>query len=308
MDVLVDCDPGIDDAVALAYLAGEALLGRVNLTGVTTVRGNLGVTETGRNAAFVLDQLSHSDVPVVRGADEPLTPLDAPVTATRAHGDDGLGGLHDPSHPDRATEPSISGTQDLLAETLTSSRPELLAIGPLTNLAQWFDTDPSIAPSLSRVVIMGGAFGDPSGNITPSAEYNFHLDGPAAAQVVASGAPVTLVPLDITTKVVIRPDDLEHLSDSPTGRFVRGLLAASMELHARFTDVDGCMMHDALAAAVMVDPTIVECTSGIVSVISDGDDRGHADLTSAAGGAVQVALGVNIDRARNQILESLSRL
>lgn len=308
MDVIVDCDPGIDDAVALAYLAGEALLGRVNLIGLNTVRGNLGVTETGRNAAFVLDQLSHSEVPVVRGADKPLIPLDAPVDATRAHGDDGLGGLHDPSHSDRAAEPSIRATQDLLAETLTGSRPELLAIGPLTNLAQWFNTNPSIAASLSHLVIMGGAFGDPAGNITPDAEYNFHLDGLAAAQVMASGAPVTLVPLDVTTKVVIGPDDLRHLSDSPTGRFVRGLLTASIELHARFTSLDGCMMHDALAAAVMVDPTIVECASGIVSVISDGDDRGHAELTPTADGPVQVALGVDVDRARNQIMESLSRL
>lgn len=308
MDVVIDCDPGIDDAVALAYLAGEQLAGRVRLSGVTTVNGNVDVTRTGRNAAFVLDRLGLVEVPVGRGAAAPLTPLAVPVDTSAAHGDDGLGGLHDPSHPDRSEGTSIGTTQDLLAGTPTGSRPELLAIAPLTNPARWFATDPSTARSLSRMVIMGGAFGDPAGNITRSAEYNFHLDGLAAARVMSSGAPITLVPLDVTTKVVIGPGDLHHLSDSAAGRLVRELLRAAMALHARFTGLDECMMHDALAAAIMVEPSLVEYTTAHVSVTTTGDDRGHTELTPASDGPVRVALQVDVDGARDQILGSLARL
>lgn len=317
VDVVIDCDPGIDDAIAIAYLTGEQSTGRTTLAAVTTVRGNLGVAETGRNAAFVLDRLGFGDVPVRRGAAEPLTTHDSGLNAIASHGGDGLGGLHDTAHPDRAEAPSMDRVFEMLGsatrgavdgQATGSTDTVLLATASLTNIASWFAEDPSAARSLRRLVVMGGAFGDPPGNITGSAEYNFHLDPVAAARVMASGAPITLVPLDVTSKVLIRPDDLERLSDSPRAHFVRRLLEASIRINGGRTGLDGCMVHDALAAAVAVDPSLVECVTGHVEVTVGRDKDGHSRLVPSPDGPVRVALAVDAELARNQIMESLARL
>lgn len=334
MDVVVDCDPGIDDAVALAYLAGEGLAGRVRLTGVTTVHGNVDVSTTGRNAAFVLDRLGLADVPVHLGSAEPLTPLGYKLDSTEFHGADGLGGMHDRggidgpgaihdglrphrskadnsnadgAHTDPTDGTSMEQTLAMLANSAGSGR-SLLALGPLTNVASWLGADPSAVGSLERLVVMGGAFGHPPGNVTSLAEFNFHVDGVAAAQVMASGALITLVPLDVTEQVLIRSADLIDLSDSPGGRMLRRLLTDAVRLHERRTGVDGCVMHDALAAAVLVDPSLVECTTGRVTVDTEGSARGHAELEPDLDGPVRVALGVDVRRARDQLIGSLARL
>ncbi len=307
MELYFDCDPGIDDAIVLAYLAGEQRLGRIQLTAVTTVRGNLGVVESGRNAAFMLDRLGLGEVPVYRGATEPLIPLDIDVDAVPFHGTDGLGGTHDPSHPDRSEPESIERVHDVFSEAAARSVP-VLATGPLTNVALAMERSPGLAAALPQLMVMGGAFGSPGGNITPVAEYNFHLDGLAAGRVSASGVPMTLIPLDITERVLIRTDDLNSIPTSPVGRLVRNLLLTSIETHRREMGVDGCIMHDALAAAVLLNPSLVEWTRGWLHVEATGDDRGHAELEVHPEGSVAVALDVDVEFARRTILEALSRL
>lgn len=307
VQLVVDCDPGIDDSIALAYLAGEQRAGRVGVAEVTAVRGNLHVAQTGRNAAFMLDRLGLEHVPVHRGASESLTPLGLELDATAFHGIDGMGGLYDPSHPDRSVSVSPKAVRDLLA-TSASEDGIVLAVGPLTNVALAFRHDPTLARSIRNLVVMGGAFGSPGGNITPRAEYNFHLDGLAAAEVMASGATITLIPLDATHRVLIRERDLGHISATSNGQFVRRLLEASIEIHARQMGLDGCIMHDAFAAAVAVDSTLVECNRGNVRVVADGAELGHSDFEPDLDGTVDVAVGVDADRARAQILDSLARL
>ena len=307
MELLIDCDPGIDDAIAIAYLAGEQQVGRVSLTAVTTVRGNLDASTSGRNAAFVLDRLGLQHVPVLRGAADPLTPLATQVDAEAFHGPDGLGGCHDHAHPDRSeSDTPLAVLRALLRAVETGHT--LLATGPLTNVALALRAAPELASSPNRIVVMGGAFGSPGGNITPTAEYNFHLDGLAAAEVATSGAPITLIPLDVTERVLISHADLAGLPESPVGRLVRRLLEASIHIHQREMGISGCIMHDALAAAVSVDPTLVGCTPGYLHVVPDGDDRGRCELAPDTEGPVDVALDVDVERARSVILESLSRL
>lgn len=317
VDIVVDCDPGIDDAIALAYLASEQLAGRLCLAGVTTVHGNVDVTMTGRNAAFVLDRLGLDDAPVHQGSADPLTPLGYELDTTAFHGVDGLGGVHDPSHPDRSrpdrvdTDAADGESMDPVLETLataTGAGHALLALGPLTNVASWFRADPCAPGSLEHLVVMGGAFGTPPGNITSMAEFNFHVDGEAASEVMASGSPITLVPLDTTEQVLIGLDDLVHLSGAPGGRMLREMLSFSIRSHRRHTGVEGCFIHDALAAAVLVDPSLAECTTGHVTVTPEGTARGHVDLEPDANGPVRVVLEIDVDRARDQILGSLARI
>jgi purine nucleosidase len=302
---VVDCDPGIDDAIALAYLAGERAAGHLGDMEVVAVGGNVGVDWTARNATYMLDHLGLHSVAVHRGAGEPLTPLATALDATAFHGHDGLGGLHDPRHPDRSTNADPDRLSSLFSTAVAGSS-ALLAIGPLTNLARWLRGPSPAVPR--RMVVMGGAFGHPGGNITPWAEYNFHLDGVAAQRVMASGLPLTVVPLDVSEQVLIRPGDLGALTSSPRGTLVRRLLEASIENHRREMGIDGCIMHDALAAAAVFDPSLLEYTRGHVDVVADGDLRGQCTLEPDPTGTIQVALGVEVERARSQILECLSRL
>jgi inosine-uridine nucleoside N-ribohydrolase len=196
--LLIDCDPGRDDAVALllACASPEAL----DLQAVTTVAGNVPLALTTRNARRVLEFAGRPEVPVHAGCPRPLVrPL---VTATHVHGDDGLGGasLPGPARP--------AGAEHAVAAIIRRVReaPEPLtiaALGPLTNLGCALVMAPDIATRVRDIVVMGGALA--GGNVTAGAEFNLFVDPHAAAVVLGCGAPLTLVPLDLTRRVV--PDD-----------------------------------------------------------------------------------------------------
>jgi purine nucleosidase len=299
----VDCDAGIDDAIALSYLAGERRSGRVDIRRVVSVAGNVDARTAARNAAFVLDRLGLDDVPVVEGSGRPLTPLGYELGGPAFHGTDGIGGQYERGHPQRAGRVEIG---DLARTYRGGDADAVLAIGPLTNVARVLPADGADTGPMPRLIVMGGAFGDPAGNVTPCAEFNFHLDATAADAVMTSGLPVTVVPLDVTMRVLITADDLGRLSDSPAGRMARGLLDASIRIHQEQMGLGGCIMHDALAAAIAVDPTLVTPTGHLVRVDTEGDRRGACTLGGP--GTVAVALEVDVERALDQILGSLALL
>lgn len=250
--VFVDCDPGIDDAVALAYLAARP---EVQILGVGAVFGNNTVTVTARNALRLLALYGRPDVPVAVGAGRPL--VQEPRLAEHVHGDNGLGDVELPE-PER--EPVAESAAELLVRLARENPGELdvLAVGPLTNLAIAIGLEPRLPELVRRLVVMGGAVEVP-GNVGSHAEANIVNDPEAAEVVFAAGFDLDLVALDITMKTVATSDWLDRLKEVPGERAER--TSAFLDFYADFYKgifgVRQCAMHDPLAAAVLADPHLV---------------------------------------------------
>ena len=201
--VIVDCDPGHDDAVALLLaLASPELDVRL----VSTVAGNTTIHKTTRNALTVLELAERTDVPVARGAARPLTRQ--PSVAEYVHGESGLDG---PSLSPPRTRPVDLDAVDAIAEAIRTS-PEkvtLVAMGPLTNIALLLAAHPAIAEGVARIVFMGGAVG--LGNRTPNAEFNIWADPEAAARVLETPVPITMIGLDVTHQALVGQIESDHL-------------------------------------------------------------------------------------------------
>jgi purine nucleosidase len=306
--LIVDCDPGIDDALALAVVAAQVRAGRVVLHGISAVGGNVGLDHTAANAGF-LSECFGLDVPVLAGAAIPLAGA-VPGDAAQVHGTDGLGGLRT-----GAVVPVPLATPTDLLALLRSMPPDgesggrvLLATGPLTNLAQVLELAPDLGGRVDRVVIMGGAFGDPGGNVTPHAEFNVWVDPEAWAVVAAAGLTLDVVPLDVTMKVVLDRADVDALVDGAGGpTLVSRIVAAGIDLYDALHGVPMCEMHDPLAAALVVDRDIAEWEPLDVAVSLDGHERGRTAPAGGTGtGTTRVALRVEVDRAREALLADLA--
>lgn len=269
-EILIDTDPGIDDALALLVAWGSP---GVRVVAVTTVAGNVPLATSTRNVFRLLD-LRRPAVPprVAAGAAAPLArPL---VTATRYHGADGLGDLDD--WPDAAAAPEPAGAVGLILDVVRRAPgpPTLVALGPLTNVALALDADRAALGRLGRVVAMGGAV-DVPGNVTPAAEFNFHVDPEAAARVLAAGLPLDLVPLDATRQAVLSRADLEAALAARPGPLAARIAAFSrpgfrVDLAAGGR---GMILHDPLAVAAALDPTLVQWEPVRLEVGPDGETR-----------------------------------
>src|ERR1700760_3312628 len=200
MPLIIDCDPGHDDAMALMLAVASPEL---ELTAVTTVAGNQTIEKVTANAIRVLD-VAGSDVPVAAGAHRAL--VHPAATAADVHGETGLDGPDLPP-PSRAPEPEHA--VELLARRLRERPHTLAAVGPLTNVALLLAVHPELAGRIERLVNMGGAGG--GGNVTPAAEFNIWADPEAAKRVFASELDLTMVGLDVTHKALLTPDHLEVL-------------------------------------------------------------------------------------------------
>lgn len=244
----LDCDTGIDDAMAIAYLlASEA----VELLGVGAVSGNVPAALGARNTLDLLSLAGRPDIPVALGAhDFQAAPFHG--GAPHVHGDDGIGGVQLP----RA---DVSVVDETAAEMIVrlaheqAGRLHVLAIGPLTNLAAALRLDPAIAGLVDHVTIMGGAALVP-GNVTAVAEANIHNDPEAAAEVFAAEWPITLVPLDATMASLIEAEDRDALlaSPRPVARAIGAMLDTYFDFYVRAFGRRTSALHDPLAAAIAV--------------------------------------------------------
>ncbi len=307
--LLMDCDPGIDDAIALLMIGELRRRDSIRLDIVTTVGGNVPVDQTTRNACFVLDRDGDDQTPVFAGAGQSLGGPGEHVDATRFHGPDGLGSCYEPDHrPPKGIGEASEEIRRRLQPEVGSEPCWILATGPLTNLAMALREDSKFVPTAERVIVLGGALGQPGGNVRPWAEYNFYCDSIAAAEVLTSGLPIELVPLDVTTRVIIEEQDAEELKDEGATLASR-LLKASISSHRLALGLDGCYMHDALAVAVLADPTIVRTRPLMLSVATNGNHRGHlaaCEPTNQHADFPTVAFDVDAARAKRAILDMLS--
>jgi len=267
--VIIDTDPGVDDAMAIALALASPEL---DVVALTTVFGNHHTPQTTRNALTIVEQLGRPHLPVIRGADGPIVrSFDRP--ATFVHGEDGLGdaGLRAPCGH---AQPNIRGAEYLVREVL-ARRDQLtfVALGPLTNLALGVLLEPEFVAHVSEVVVMGGAALTP-GNASPVAEANILADPESAEIVFNADWPVTMVGLDVTERVLIDDDWLDRLGavDSAPARLVTTTVGPYRHFHG---DLGGIHGHDAIAIAHLIDPDILELTPLALRVSTSGPADGE---------------------------------
>jgi purine nucleosidase len=289
--VLIDCDPGHDDAIALLLALASPELA---VLGVTTVGGNSGLDHTTRNALQVLELAERPDIPVAPGCDHPLVrPL---VIADHVHGESGMEG---PTLPEPTTEPIDEHAVDFIARTV-ASHPEpitLVPTGPLTNVAMLLRKHPDVAAQLDRIVLMGG--GVSISNITPAAEYNIWADPEAAQVVFDSGVDVTMIGLDVTHQALLAPEDIDPTTGT-CARVVRQLLEFFGRFHREVYGLEASPIHDAVAVGHVVWPDLLTTEHVNVSVESASElTRGATvvDINRVTGRPPNAHVAVDIDGA-----------
>src|SRR3954447_13864860 len=246
--VIIDCDPGHDDAMALLLALASPEL---EVSAVTTVAGNQTLEKVTANAIRVLDVAQAHDMPVAAGADRPL--VHPARVAHEVHGETGLDG---PDLPGPSRAPDARHAVELIAATLRERPHALIAIGPLTNLALLLAIHPDVAERIPRIVIMGGAYGP--GNVTPEAEFNVWCDPKAAHRVFGSRVPVTMVGLDVTHRAMLSAARADALRETGrAGAVVADLHAFYRRFHLEVYGHDDTPVHDALAVAHVVNPDLL---------------------------------------------------
>jgi purine nucleosidase len=251
--ILIDTDPGIDDALAilLALACPE-----ISLEGISVVHGNCSLEQAVTNGLSVLELAHAEQIPLAAGCELPL--VQPSLLAPETHGDTGLGYA-------RLPEPGIKPTSqhgcDFLIEKILSNPGEmtLVALGPLTNVALAIRKEPRIVGALKELIIMGGAI-RAEGNATALAEFNTYVDPHAAHIVYHAGIPTTLIPLDVTYQCVLTSEDVERLQkiDSPIPDFVKDTTDFYMEFHDSFQGIKGCVINDPLALALTFAPELCD--------------------------------------------------
>lgn len=310
LPIIIDTDPGQDDAVAilLALACPEAL----EVLGLTCVAGNVTLDLTTRNARIICELAGRADVPVFAGCDRPLG--GELVTAAHLHGETGLDGpyLPEPEMPVQsrhAVEFIIDTVRAHPAGTVT-----LVALGPLTNLATAFETAPDIAAKLREIVVMGGAQ-HVGGNVTPHAEFNMHVDAKAADIVMHAGAPLTLVPLDVTHRALVTPprNAAMRAIGTPVGRAVADLTGFIERYDPERYGEAGAPLHDPCTIGWLLRPDLFRSSKVNLSVETDDEDtRGmtEIDWPGAHGRAPNATMLNDIDAKEffDFLIERLARL
>jgi inosine-uridine nucleoside N-ribohydrolase len=287
--VILDCDPGHDDAIALLLALASPEL---DLLGVTTTYGNQTLEKTSANALRVLELAGRQEVPVAAGADRPL--VRELVVAAHVHGESGLDG---PALADASTTPVTRGAVAFIADCVrTADGPvTLVPTGPLTNVARYLEAHGS--EGIERIVLMGGSIAE--GNMTPAAEFNIWCDPEAAARVFSSGLDVTMIGLDVTHKAILGPAVEERLrAAGRIGAFVAELNVFFTRYHAQTYGWSGAPIHDAVAVAHVIRPGLVETKHRNVEIELESElcrGRTVVDLWNRTERAPNAQVGVDLD-------------
>lgn len=301
--IIIDTDPGIDDAVAIFLAAASP---EVDLLGLIAVAGNVGLQHTQQNAAALADLLQ-LECPVGAGAAGPLVRHDT-NSAADVHGANGLGGYELPASS-RDIEPGLP-----LMVRLIESSPEpvtIIAIGPLTNIAGLVTHYPETAAKVKRLVLMGGGTGEHLGNATPSAEFNIYYDPEAASRVFNSGLDITMVGLNVTNTALVGMSHLPTV-DAATGEVV-DITRHLMSTYRSKVEDNGTAQHDSVAVASVIDPSLmttervrvdVETRGTFTSGMTVVDREGRTGLDPNC----EIAVSVDLPRFRALLDERLSTL
>jgi inosine-uridine nucleoside N-ribohydrolase len=263
--IILDTDPGVDDAMAffLALRSPE-----LKVEAITPVSGNVPLSLTLPNALKLLEIAGHPEIPVAAGAATPL--VRRLVTAKYVHGENGLAGV---DFPDPKIKPVSQSAVEIMRSIIRKSPGELtiVAVGPQTNVATLLKEDSSIAPLIKEIVIMGGS--TTHGNITPSAEFNFYVDPEAARIVFDSGVPITMVGLNVTEQVLLTDAQIKTLEarQTPVSQAAGKMMRATLHTAKAIGDATAVAMHDPLTVAYLIDPTILTVQDEYVQIEIAGE-------------------------------------
>lgn len=275
--IIIDCDPGIDDSLAimLALTSPE-----IEVLGITIVCGNSPVEMGFESAKKILKQMNRLDVPVYMGEPRPLK-RDY-VNALDTHGADGLGESFLPEVPGYQQE---IGAVDFLSKALIKEKVSVIALGPMTNLARLIQKAPAAFNQIEELVSMGGSFKS-HGNCSPVAEYNYWCDPDAAALVYdtlhQNGKMIHMIGLDVTRKIVLTPTLLEYICrlNKETGEFIRKITKFYFDFHWKWEHIIGCVINDPLAVAYFLNPDICQGFDSYVQIETGGITLGQSVVDS----------------------------
>ena len=302
--VILDCDPGHDDAIALLLALASP---EVEVLGVTTVHGNQTLSKTTANALRVLDLAGRGEIAVAAGADRPL---ERELTvASHVHGESGLDG---PALPAASRGPLEEGAVEFMARAIAASPlpVTLVPTGPLTNVALLLER--TGGANVERVVLMGGSIAE--GNMTPAAEFNIWADPEAAAAVFRAGIDTTMIGLDVTHRAVTTPALQQRLRASgTTGAFVADLVEFFTVFHRETYGWEGAPIHDAVAVAHVIQPGIVTTIPCNVEIELESDlcrGRTVVDRWQRTGRHPNAHVGIDLETGRffELLLERIARL
>lgn len=301
-DLIIDCDPGHDDATAIFMALAHS--DQYNLRAVTTVCGNNTLEKITKNAHYILSVVK-SEVEVAKGPETPL--INEPIISAEFHGDSGMDG---PTlEVETTSKDSDKSAVELMADILRDAKEKvtILALGPLTNVALLIKAYPQYLHKIERISLMGG--GICHGNITPYAEFNIYVDPEAAQIVFSSGLPIVMCGLDVTEQVEILKEDYEYLrKHSDAGRVFAELMDFYIKGSPAF-GATGCVMHDPCAMAYLIDESLFEGKQARVHVDLVGETRGRtvADYKSHEANTF-VILKAKSNEVANVILKSIESL
>lgn len=339
--IILDTDPGVDDAMAIAYALAHP---DIDLLGLTTVFGNTNIDFTTRNAQYVLDVFGAETVAVAKGASLPSVQSPLPY-AEFVHGADGVGNVYPGSTPDNPSqntaplnvkarhahiEPVDAADFIINSARENPQKITLVAVGPLTNIAEALRREPALPSLVAGLVIMGGTVDEP-GNVSPVAEANFLNDPHAADVLFASDWPATIVGLDVTHRIMLTDSDLKLLEDhaGATGSLIwrssrfyvdfysnnRKMQKIADSVDAKVQSVRQCAMHDAAAIACVLIPDAFTMVAGGARVIPDGMAIGQLALDRQGYSyavphwqnrpPVKVCMSVDADRVRQHFLHTI---
>src|SRR5699024_954832 len=264
--VILDCDPGHDDAIAMILAASK--VSNLEIEAITTVAGNVEVEKNTLNALKVCDIIGLDDVPVAQGAEGPL--VKTREIAEEIHGETGLDG---PELPKIPTKKAIDkhAVDVIIEKVLNTDEPiTLVPTGPLTNIAMAMNKEPKIIPKIKEIVLMGGGT---FGNWTPAAEFNIWVDAEAAKVVFNSGVPIAMFGLDVTHQAIATDEIVEKLSniDNSVAHFVVELLKFFAKTYKDVFGFSGPPIHDACTVAYLIDPSIFQLKHVHVDVETKGE-------------------------------------
>jgi inosine-uridine nucleoside N-ribohydrolase len=302
--MIIDTDPGIDDAMAIFYAAAAP---DIELLGLTSVFGNVTIEQATRNALRLLEWTGFDAVPVAQGAHKPRA-LPAFPPSHNVHGDEGFGTL--PAHTPKARALDETAAQ-FLVRMAREHKGELVIcpIGPLTNIAAALDLDPDFGRNVARIVLMGGSL-EEGGNITPHAEANIYHDPHAAESVFASGANITMVGLDVTHRILCTADDFNALEAAAPrlGGMINDMSRFYLHFYITVGKHEGCSLHDPAAVIACTHPALFTPRAEAITVSCEGETSGATLLAQDGRSTSSVLMAVDANAVKQQFMDMLCTL
>jgi len=304
--IIIDCDTGQDDAIALMLAFSHE---QIHVEGIVSVAGNVGLSHTLRNNLQLVNELN-LDIPVYRGSEKPL--LRDPVIAKDIHGESGLLGYE--FHKKLTTKSQGNGI-DFIMKTVQENPGEItvVATGPLTDIALAFAMEPTLPSNIKQLVLMGGSMG--RGNVTSSAEFNIYADPEAASKVFSSNAKIIMMGLDVTQQVIVTDEVMERLRNEQQNnpKIARGLFLSGMKEYRKMCSLkfqSVAYMHDPNCLCYLIDPSLYQLTDVHIAVETKGQytcGRTVA-LPDETPSNTQMATHVNVEAFWNIVSTSFEKL